>query len=149
MDTNENLLNNDLQIDPASQAHLKETAGWAKFISIVGIVASILLAIAAFFIGAIMSRYSAYGRYGSEMSTMGAGVITVVYLIGAVITFFVSLYLNRFAMKMKTALDTSDQAALTSSFQNIKVYFRFIGIILIIYIAFIIFGLLATVLVRG
>ena len=143
MDTTENLLNNDLQIDPMSHTHLKETASWAKFISIVGIVASIFLAIFAFFVGAFISSYSSpYSRYSSSFSSMGAGVITAVYLIIALVTFFVSLYLNRFAMRMRTALDNYDQAALTSAFQNIKIYFRFIGIILIIYIGFILLALL-------
>jgi len=149
MDTNENLLNNDLQIDPSSMIHLKETASWAKFISITGIVCSILLGIAAFFVGAMISRYSSnpYSRYGSA-AEVGSGILTVIYLVMAVIVFFVSLFLNRFATKMRLALDTSDQSALTLAFQNIKVYFRIIGILLIIYIAFLLLALLASVLGR-
>ena len=146
MDTGENLLNNDLQIDPISHGHLKETASWAKFISIVGIVASILLAVAAFFVGAMISRYGSnpYNRYSSSFASMGAGIITAIYLLFAVICFFVSFYLNRFAMRMRSALDNYDQSALTQAFQNIKIYFRIIGILLIIYIAFLILGLLGS-----
>jgi len=75
---------------------------------------------------------------------MGAGIITAIYLLFAVICFFVSFYLNRFAMRMRSALDNYDQSALTQAFQNIKIYFRIIGILLIIYIAFLILGLLGS-----
>ena len=148
MDTNENLLSNDLQIDPISQSHLRETSRWAKFISIVGIVASILLVITAFYVGAAISRYDSYPYrrgYNSGIASLGGGLVTGLYLVIAVITFFVSLYLNRFATKMRTALDTYDQAALTASFQNIKIYFKIIGIILIIYITLMILGILISI----
>ncbi len=137
MDTNQNLLNNELQIDVIAHSHLKETAMWAKFISIVGIILSILLAIAAFFMGAFIAKFSSsYRPYGSSGRMMGAGMITIVYLVVAVVFFFVSLYLNRFASTMKTALQTNDQSTLNQSFKNIKVYFRSLGIITVIYLLF-------------
>jgi hypothetical protein len=138
MDADQNLLKYDLQIDEQGQTHLKETAMWAKFIAIVGIILSVFLCFAAFFMGALLSRFSTnpYGRSGSA-AALSAGFITVFYLIIAVVFFFISLYLYRFATKMKQALQTADQLSLNQSFQNIKVYFRILGIITVLYVGLI------------
>ena len=146
MDTNENLLNSDLQVDEVSYLHLKESAMWAKLISIVGIIISILLAIVAFFIGAYMAKYSSnpYSRYNSSAVTVGAGTITVIYLIVAIVFFLISLYLYRFAVKLKAALQSYDQGNLNLAFQNLKVYFRILGIITVIYIVVIVLAMLGT-----
>ena len=144
MELNENLLNNELQIDAASHSHLKEAAMWARFVSIFGIVISVILAIAAFFVGSFLSNMDSnpYSRYGSDSAAMGAGMITVIYLIAAVICFIMSLYLFRFATKMKAALLSGDQLLLNLSFQNLKVYFRIIGIITAIYLVIIVLAML-------
>ena len=146
MGTNENLLNSDLQVDETSYLHLKESAMWAKLVSVVGIVMSILLAIVPFFIGSFMAKYSSnpYSRYNSSAATIGAGFITVVYLIMAIVLFLISLFLYRFAVKLKTALQSYDQGNLNLAFQNLKVYFRILGIITIIYIVIIVLAMLGT-----
>ena len=145
MESNENLLNTDLQVDAASHTHLKEAAMWARFVSIFGIVISVILAIAAFFVGSFLTNLggnSPYSRYGSDSAAMGAGMITVIYLIAAIICFIMSLYLFRFATKMKAALLSGDQILLNQSFQNLKVYFRIIGIITAIYLVIIVLAIL-------
>jgi hypothetical protein len=50
----------------------------------------------------------------------------------AVVGFFPLLYMLRFANQMRTALDGNDQEKLNESFQNLKRYFRYFGIITII-----------------
>lgn len=75
MNNNENLLNNDLQIDAISQTHLKETAMWARFLSILGIVVGILLGIGSFFIGALLSQMS-YPSYYRSGAAEGSVMVT-------------------------------------------------------------------------
>ena len=142
MESNQNLLNSDLQIDSIAHTHLSETAKWCKFLSIVGYILSAIIAILALFMGTILGRLM-NDTYGSNSSSfIGAGFITVIYLIFAALWFFMSLFLYRFASKMKLALYTNDQESLNNSFLNLKNLYRLIGIITIIYLSFIALALL-------
>jgi hypothetical protein len=150
MDTNENLLNTELQIDTASHAYLAETAKWANFLSIVGFVLSALLAILAVFAGSAISNLGS--MYGNGSPMIGAGAITVIYLLIAILYFFMSLYLNRFASKMKTALYSNDQDSLSNSFLNLKSLYKLMGILTLIYLGLLVLGLIVgigAVLMRG
>ena len=71
---------------------------------------------------------------GGMSSAMGAGM-AFFYVIIAAIYFIPCLFLFRFANKMKLALSSNDQMALTTSFQNLKSMFRFFGIVTIIMIS--------------
>jgi Family of unknown function (DUF5362) len=139
MGTNENLLNSDLQIDSVAHAHLAETAKWGNFLSIVGFVLSALLTIMALFAGTLMGSMS--NAYGGS-SAIGAGFITILYLIIAVIYFFMSLYLYRFSSKTKAALYTNDQESLNNALMNLKNLYKLMGIITIIYLAFLALALI-------
>lgn len=143
MEQGQHLLSNELQVDNFAQAHLKETAMWAKLLGIVGFVMSALLGLFSFFAGTIFDNMSSRGyAYDKNAAAMGATTITVVYLIFAAIGCMVSLFTYRFAVKMKAALVSSDQTSLIDSFKNLKLLFRVYGVIALIYIFFIAMGLL-------
>ncbi len=146
MEANQNLLSSELRIEPSTQVHLKEAAMWGRFLGIVGIVLSVLIAIFGLFAGAILSNFRKGfgGGYGGADMAAGAGVITVIYLVIAVVYFLMSLYLYRFGAKMKMALLTTDQASLDSSFHHLKLVYRILGIVTIIYL-----GLMAIALLTG
>ncbi|MEJ7626297.1 MAG: hypothetical protein WKF35_05510 [Ferruginibacter sp.] len=139
---NQNLLASELHIDPIGYTHLKETAMWAKFLAIVGFVLSIGLAIVAFFIGTILGNLSPEYAAGAAM---GSVMITVVYLFIAAVYFFMSLFLFRFAVKMKTALLSNDQQNLNASLFNLKIVYRMLGIIMVVYLGLIALGLIAVI----
>lgn len=133
-----------LSIDPITRAHLTDTAKWARFLAITGIV---LLSLAVLFTvltltvlpNTIFTGVSYNGAGQDEMTTNVKIVSAILMLIFFVIAFFPMWYLLRFAYKMKTALYSNDQEALNNSFLNIKRYFRYVGIIMIIVLA--IYGL--------
>lgn len=149
MESNQNLLNSDLQIDQSSHIYLSETARWANFLSIVGFVLSVILAIAGLFTGVFLGSMSS--TYGNS-SVIGAGFAAVFYLIIAVLYFVMSLFLYRFASKMKMALYTNDQETLNHSFLNLKNLYKMMGILTIIYLClivlFMIFGIGAASFLR-
>lgn len=140
MESDQNLLNSELQIDTIAHAHLAETAKWCNFLSIVGFVLSVILAIAALFMGTILGNLS--NNYRSSSSVIGAGFITVLYLLIAVLYFFMSLFLYRFASKMKAALHLNDQENLNNSFLNLKNLYKLMGILTIIYLSFLVLALI-------
>lgn len=133
---NLDLLNNDLQITPLSQNFLVEAAKWGRFLSIIGFISCGLLAIAAFFMPALYSRLSTFNQLPPNVVGATATVITVIYLVLAVILFFPCFYLNRFSVKMRTALNSVSQENFEESFKNLKSLFKFYGIFTIILLSF-------------
>lgn len=140
MDQNQETTLFGFGIDTASRAHLSEAAKWAKFLAIVGFVVCGLIVIAGIFAGSFLSMMS--GVYsdeyrGSTALTSGMGAFMAIFYAGiAVLFFFPYLFLFRFANHMKSALNTSDQQTLNSSFQNLKIMFRYVGILTIILVSF-------------
>jgi hypothetical protein len=74
-------------------------------------------------------------RYGGGFSSVGAGSITLVYVLIGLLYFFPCLYLFNFSSKMQIALRNNDQELLNQSFKNLKSCFKFIGILTIIVIS--------------
>ena len=135
-------------IDQSSRAHLAEAAKWAKFLAIVGFVMCGLIIVLSFFIGALFS--TSMSRYG-DSAAFGKGfgiIMTIVYLSFGVLYFFPCLFLFRFANNMIVALNSNEQITLNRSFQNLKIMFRYVGILTIIvlalYIIAFIFGILGA-----
>lgn len=125
-------------IDPTVKVHLSDAAKWARFLAIVGFVICALIVVIGIFAGSVFSFFS--NRY-SETETVGwtsglGAMMTVLYLIIALIYFFPCLFLYRFASNMKQALASNDQQTMTKSFQNLKIMFRYVGILTIIVLAF-------------
>jgi hypothetical protein len=127
-------------IDQSSRAHLSEAAKWAKFLAIVGFVMCGLIVIIAIFAGsflALMSKSFNNGDGSSVQFSGGMGAVVAIFYIGIAILFFLPyLFLFRFATRMKTALNTNDQLTLNTSFQNLKIMFRYVGILTIVLLSF-------------
>jgi hypothetical protein len=133
---NLDLLNNDLQVSPLSQNFLSEAAKWGKFLSVVGFIFCGFLAIAAFFMPAVYSRFSALSQLPESVSGAAATAITVIYLVFAALLFFPCLYLNKFSNKMKVALTAVSQENFEDSFKNLKSLLKFYGIFIIVMLSF-------------
>ena len=137
-------------IDQASRSHLWEAAKWAKFLAIVGFIMCGLIALIGIFAGSIFSSMTTkydddYG--GASALGGGMGIFMILMYVGiAVIYFFPCFFLLRFANHMKNALNTDDQVTLNTSFQNLKIMFRYVGIVTIIIISFYILALLFFIL---
>lgn len=120
----------DLQMDEMSKSYLKETAKWAKFLSIVGIVICILMVLAGIWVA------FAFGSAGRELGGMfaatGGSFIGIFYLFIAALYFFPCLYLFRFSKNMLESLNTGENFQMQDAFRNLKSSFKFVGILTII-----------------
>jgi len=123
-----------LEVDASVQSYLGETARWAKFIGMTGLIGSALLTLVCLGVGlfTINGGPSENGDYRNTL--MGLGFFAV----SAVLMFFPSWFLNRFASHMQKALRTNDQDQLISSLRSLKSCYRFIGILTIIYLGFVV-----------
>lgn len=140
-----------LSIDPVTKAHLSETAKWARFLAIVGFIfLGLMLVFGIFFssyMATVLGGYDTYGGTGL-MASFGVGM-AIMYIIIAALWFFPLLFLLRFANRMRAALNGNDQRALNISLQNLKVFFRFIGIMTIIGLALYALAIILSVIVMA
>lgn len=142
METNENLTPQPvLNLDEAGIRHLKETRQWAGFISIVGFV----------FIGIMIVSALAIPSFGGAMVTDfpfgGMWVFfTIIMLILVVLWFFPVYYLFTFSRYSKLAIANNDAVAFNEAMRFLKKHYRFMGILMIIFLSFYILAALIGVM---
>lgn len=129
-----------MSIDPVTREHLSETAKWARFLAIAGLILLILMVVFGVYSLAVIDQVETeLGGRRSLGSALGLGT-AITYFIVFLIYIFPIIFMLRFATKMRQALNGNDQEALNTSFQNLKVCFRYIGIVTIIFLVFIALG---------
>lgn len=125
----------ELQFTQQSQRFYSETSKWATFLSIIGFLGSgfmVLLGLVMFAMGSAIGS----GMGNNPMAGMfSGGLLGGFYLVFALINFFPAYYMYKFASKAKAALNNNDTTTLTESFENLKSYFKFTGIAVIVVIA--------------
>jgi hypothetical protein len=122
----------ELHVDPQSNAYLGETARWAKFLAIVGFVMCGLIVLLGIFFGTLFSSFG--DSMGMGMGGVGIGA-AFMYILIALLWFFPCLFLYRFAVRTQVALRNNEQQNLTAGLANLKSYFKFVGILTIIFVS--------------
>ncbi len=140
-----------LNIDPVTKTHLGETARWARFLAILG-MAVLALGLIVSLMGATMfTRFFGFPTGIEDESNAALGAVRIGMVIGTLIVsaifFFPLLFLLRFANAMKRAIAANDQLRLNVAFQNLKVYFRYLGILVIILV--VLYGIIIAIAVMG
>ena len=125
------LLSNELLINSVSQDNLNSSAKWGKFLSIVGFVFIGLMLIGGLVMQAFMPSFGSYGFGNPFLKYIGT-----VYIILAIIMFFPCLYLLKFSNKMMEAIRTSNQESIDNAFMNLKLMFKFYGVVTIVVLGF-------------
>jgi hypothetical protein len=140
-----------LTIDPATKTHLTETARWARFLAILGMIVLVLIIIVALMSTTVFTRFFGFptGVEDETNAVLGARRIAIVLSVAVIcaITFFPLLFLLRFSNAMRRAIAANDQTRLNEAFQNLKVYFRYLGILVIIFL--VLYGIIIVIGVMG
>lgn len=127
----ENLLATDLHIDHNITTHLKETAGWAKFLGVCGMIFSGIAVVFSFTMG---------GRIESALNTgfLNSGkpgfLLVFVILFFAVGCFILSLFLYRFAAKIQAAILATDKYEFVASIRNLRNIYAAISVLFGLYV---------------
>ena len=127
-----------LTIDPGTKAYLNETAKWAKFLSIVAMIVLILVFLFTVLSASVLDNATliTLGGPSARVSQGASNSVRIGMVIGSLIMvaigFIPLFYLLQFANRMKKALAANQQNILNESFYNLKRYFRFLGIVVII-----------------
>jgi len=118
-----------LQITDNTIIYLRNIAGWAKFLSIVGFIGIGFMALAglAVALGGSYMDSATQGVYPFPISWLGG-----IYLVFAGVYFFPILYLFKFSHATTIALTDKNSMDLEFAFLNLKSHYRFMGILVII-----------------
>jgi hypothetical protein len=126
----------ELHIDHEVSSHLRETAKWGKFLSIVGFVFIGLILVILLFAGSMISSYSYSSPIGAALGSGSGGMMQIVILIAMIaFYFFPCLFTFKFSNGMLQALRNNDQYALVASFRQLKLCYKFVGILTLIFIS--------------
>ena len=140
-----------LSIDTTGREHLTEAAKWARFLAIVGFVFIALFAVIAIaggsYIANMFGRVNQYNEISSGFTTGMTIAIIIYYLCIGLLVFFAYLFLYRFAVNMRMALHGNNQEFLNRSFQNLKILYRYWGILTVIGLIF--FALFFVIAIMG
>jgi hypothetical protein len=149
------LENKKVEIGQEALGYFDTTRKWTMFFAILGFIGLGLMLVIGLVAGSLIRKFTS-GMSGVEGmegmgSSMGAAggmasvMMIIVMLIFAAIYFFPLLYLLKFSQHAKRAVATCDANEMTLAFKNIKSYWKYMGILVIILLAvyliiFLIFG---------
>ena len=144
METNNNLEQQTvaLEVTENSKIYLKTATMWSKFIAIMGFIGIGFMVLGAITIIPMSALVPTYSPSPIPYSALG-----ILYLVMAAIIFFPTLYLLRFSQQTKRALELSNALELEEGFRNMKRYWKFQGIMLIVGMAFCIIAIPIIVIV--
>ncbi|PWG04452.1 DUF5362 family protein [Polaribacter aquimarinus] len=121
-----------LTLTNASKNFLRETAKWSFFLSILGFIMIGLMLVFAIFANTIFGMAAA--MQPGMPQNLGI-IMTITYIVLAIIYFFPAYYLMQFSNRMKKALSTKNEEILAASFEMLKSHYKFIGVFAIITIS--------------
>lgn len=132
-----------LTLTSASKRFLRETAKWSFFLSIMGFIMIGFMLILAIFANTIFGMAAAMQPGVPKNIGM---IMTITYLILAVIYFFPVYYLLQFSNKMKKALQTKNDETLANAFEMLKSHYKFLGVFTIITLSLYVLGVVVAML---
>jgi hypothetical protein len=133
----------ELHLNQTALEYLRESAKWSMFLAILGFVGVGFLALMAIIMTSVMSALP------DTSGPLGAvkGIVSIVYLVIALIYLFPVYYLYRYASNAKKAIYSKDSGLLTDAFGALKSHHKFLGIAAIIIIS--LYILMAIIMVIG
>lgn len=114
--------------------HLKEASPWCRFIGILGFVGSGFMAVSGFF---LLVASVAASSFFSEFGNIPFWILSLIYIAGAVILLFPSLFTFRYGDRIRKYQYSNSDEDMEEAFKNNKSLWKFTGIMYIIYLAFI------------
>ena len=123
-----NLENKSIEIGQESLNHLSTTRKWAMFLAIMGFIFLGIMLLAGVIAGVFLSAF----RDNMESSGFTGIIMGIFFVIMSAVYFFPLLYLFRFSKYTAAAVQTLNKEDLYKAFKNLKSYFVYIGILIIV-----------------
>jgi hypothetical protein len=139
---NQEQKNNPLVISEISLSDLASIRKWALFLAIMGFIGSAFMILFGLFF-AVMSKF--IPQEGVAIKFPGI-IIMLFYFIIGIIYIFPSMFLFNFSSKIKTALATHSESPFAEALNYLRLFFKFIGIMVIVGIVVVFLGIIIAVL---
>jgi len=120
--------NNYIEIDKDTLAHLNAARKWAMFLAIMGFIFLGLMVIIGLLAGTFLSAFST----GEKGLGIPESLMFIPIVVLGAIYFFPVLFLFRFSKHASHAVSTMNKAELHKAVRNLKAYFAYIGVLIII-----------------
>jgi NADH:ubiquinone oxidoreductase subunit 5 (subunit L)/multisubunit Na+/H+ antiporter MnhA subunit len=137
----------NIAFDASTRAQVKQAALWAKICTLCAFVGYVIVLVVAFF---GQQDYSL--QADGEVARVG-GLARIGTILGALLTTALGIIINYFLYRFATAtakgMDSMDTIKTNEGFNNLRVYFKIYGILLIIALSLVALGLLIGILSMG
>ena len=130
-------------LDERSKAYLLETTRWTKFLAIMGFIFIGLMIIIALIFLVAGSALSAYAGGGLALLGATGGSIFMLIMIGLYVYPVYALW--KFSTNMKSGINTANQEQIVEGFRYQKNMYRYMGILMIIVLAFYLLSIIASI----
>ena len=138
---------NDFFLNEESLKHIKETAQWAKFLSIIGFVfIGLMIVLGVVMIFVIPSLNQKISGLSGTSPMVNSVYFSIFYFILAAAYFFPVLYLFRFSNQSLKAIKNKKHKFLTSAFKQLKNHFKFVGILIIVSLSLYVLAILSIMI---
>ncbi len=117
-----------IEIDQTTLNHLNTARKWAMFLAIIGFIFLGLVTIIALIAGTFLKAFSV----GEKSLGVPDSLMYLPLIAMAVIYFFPVLFLFRFSKFSHKAILTFDKVLLHKAIKNLKYYFAYIGIMILV-----------------
>jgi hypothetical protein len=116
-----------IEFTKVSLDHLRKTRKWTMFLSVLGFI----------FIGLCIIVIPVVIVYSGMMGKSGSEIFALLPLLLVVCIYFFPVYfLYRFSTNSMDAITNSDSQSLEKALKYLKFYYRFMGILVIVMLAF-------------
>jgi MFS family permease len=130
----------DIEIEKETLDNLDTARKWSMFIAIMGFIFLGLMIVIGIIAGTFLSAFNS----GETGPGLPESIMLVILFALGVVYFFPVLFLFRFSKHTAHAVQNKDKNELNKAFRNLKLYFIYLGILLIIVISLYILALIAT-----
>lgn len=110
------------------------------FLSVLGFIFLGLLII----FGLVTSTFLTTFKTGDANLGIPESLLIIAFIIAAAINFFPVLFLFRFSRNMRDAVQSSDNSKLDKAFRNLRIYFTYIGILVILVLSIYVIAFIAA-----
>jgi heme/copper-type cytochrome/quinol oxidase subunit 2 len=127
-----------IEIGPEILDHLNSTRKWTTFLAVLGFIFLGLLLIAGLATSVFLKTFK------TTEANMGIpeSLMILLFIIIGFIYFFPVFFLFRFSRNTRDAIQNLDQNKLLKGFRNLRLYFTYIGILVIVVLTIYAVGLL-------
>jgi hypothetical protein len=132
--------NRKIEIEHKTLKLLDHSRKWSMFLAIVGFIFLGLVIVVGVIAGSFLSAFGS-GKTGLGISEIS---VFIIFLIMAVIYFFPVLFLFRYSKHTARAVETLDKMALHKAFKNLKYFFTYLGVLIIMLLALYVAALIVS-----